>query len=248
MKINKTILTTLILLLILFFGCKKNNILTSSIYDINISTDTVLFDTLFTTIGSTTKRIKCYNNNNGIINISQINLQNGEDSPFRINVDGESGIVFKDLSILPGDSIFIFIEVTIDPNGSNLPLIVEDEIIFETNNNLNRVVLNAWGQDAYYHVNEIVQGIWSNDKPHVIYGVAAVGYPNIDSNLNLTIESGTKIHGHSNAVLFIYKSSLNVNGNISSLLFSNKIEQKIIYFTLLTLFLVSGEVFIFLAL
>ena len=167
-------------------------------------------------LGLLLKRIKCYNNNNGIINISQINLLNGEDSPFRINVDGESGVVFKDLSILPGDSIFIFIEVTIDPNGSNLPLIVEDKIIFETNNNINKVVLNAWGQDAYYHVNEIVQGIWSNDKPHVIYGVAAVGYPNIDSNLNLTIESGTKIHGHSNAVLYIYKSSLNVNGNISN--------------------------------
>ena len=97
MKINKTILTTLILLLILFFGCKKNNILTSSIYDINISADTVLFDTLFTTIGSTTKRIKCYNKNNGIINISQVNLQNGENSPFRINVDGESGVIFKNL-------------------------------------------------------------------------------------------------------------------------------------------------------
>ena len=92
------------------------------------------------------------------------------------------------------------------------------------------------GQDAYYHVNEIVQGIWSNDKPHVIYGVAAVGYPNIDSNLNLTIESGTEIHGHSNAVLYIYKSSLNVNATFLTLLFSNKIEQKIIYFTLLILF------------
>ena len=216
MKINKIIVIAISVLITLFFGCKKNNILTSSIYDINVSIDTVLFDTLFTTIGSTTKRIKCYNNNDGIINISQINLLNGEDSPFRINVDGESGVVFKDLSILPGDSIFIFIEVTIDPNGSNLPLIVEDKIIFETNNNINKVVLNAWGQDAYYHVNEIVQGIWSNDKPHVIYGVAAVGYPNIDSNLNLTIESGTKIHGHSNSVLYIYKSSLNVNGNISN--------------------------------
>ena len=220
MKINKTIVITLLSLITLFFGCKKNNILTSSIYDINISVDTVLFDTLFTTIGSTTKRIKCYNNNNGIINISQINLLNGEDSPFRINVDGASGVTFEDLSILPGDSIFIFIEVTIDPNGTNLPLIVEDEIIFETNNNISKVVLNAWGQDAYYHVNEIVQGIWSNDKPHVIYGVAAVGYPNIDSNLSLTIEPGTKIHGHSNAVDPIVVKSVSNNTVSTEILIS----------------------------
>lgn len=214
MKIHNNILLITLILIILFCGCKKENILTNNIYDINISNDSVLFDTLFTTIGSTTKRIKCFNNNNGSINISKISLLNGEESPFRINVDGESGITFNDILILPGDSIFIFIEVTIDPNGANMPLIVEDEIIFETNNNIKKVILNAWGQDAYYHVNEIVQGIWSNDKPHVIYGVAAVGYPNIDSNLNLTIQSGTKIHGHSNAVLYVYKSSINVNGNI----------------------------------
>ena len=87
------------------------------------------------------------------------------------------GVLFNDLTLNSYDSIYIFIEVTIDPNGTNLPLIVEDEIQLETNGNIKKVVLNAWGQDAYFHVNEIVQGLWTNDKPHVIYGVAAVGYP-----------------------------------------------------------------------
>ncbi|MCH1613271.1 MAG: hypothetical protein L7S72_08240, partial [Flavobacteriales bacterium] len=214
MKSNQFIISLLILLLSLF-GCNKDNILKGSSYDINTSTDTVLFDTLFTTIGSTTKRVKCYNNNNGTINISQIRLLSGENSQFRINVDGEAGVLFEDIAIKGGDSIFLFIEVTIDPNGTNLPLVVEDEIIFETNGNTKKIVLNAWGQDAYFHVNEIVQGTWSNDKPHVIYGVAAVGYPNTDSNLNLVIEAGTKIHGHANSVLYVYKSSIMVNGNIN---------------------------------
>ena len=214
MKSNQFIISLLILLLSLF-GCNKDNILKGSSYDINTSTDTVLFDTLFTTIGSTTKRVKCYNNNNGTINISQIRLLSGENSQFRINVDGEAGVLFEDIAIKGGDSIFLFIEVTIDPNGTNLPLVVEDEIIFETNGNTKKIVLNAWGQDAYFHVNEIVQGTWSNDKPHVIYGVAAVGYPKTDSNLNLVIEAGTKIHGHANSVLYVYKSSIMVNGNIN---------------------------------
>ena len=214
MKSNQFIISLVILLLSLF-GCNKDNILKGSSYDINTSTDTVLFDTLFTTIGSTTKRVKCYNNNNGTINISQIRLLSGENSQFRINVDGEAGVLFEDIAVKGGDSIFLFIEVTIDPNGTNLPLVVEDEIIFETNGNTKKIVLNAWGQDAYFHVNEIVQGTWSNDKPHVIYGVAAVGYPNTDSNLNLVIEAGTKIHGHANSVLYVYKSSIMVNGNIN---------------------------------
>ena len=197
-------------------SCKKNNLLTNSNFNIETSTDTILFDTLFTTIGSTTKRFKCYNPNSGSININNISLQNGINSPFRINIDGESGVLFKDITILAGDSVFIFVEVTIDPNGNSLPLVVEDKIIFETNGNSIKIVLNAWGQDAYFHVNEIVQGIWTNDKPHVIYGVAAVGYPSLDSNLTLTIEEGTKIHGHSNAVLYVYKSTLNVNGSFNN--------------------------------
>ena len=159
MKSNKFIIPLLILLLSLF-GCNKDNILNGSSYDINTSTDTVLFDTLFTTIGSTTKRIKCYNNNNGTINISRIRLLSGENSQFRINVDGEAGVLFEDIAIKGRDSIFLFIEVTIDPNGTNLPLVVEDEIIFETNGNTKKIVLNALGQDAYFHVNEIVQGTW----------------------------------------------------------------------------------------
>jgi len=84
--------------------------------------------------------------------------------------------------------------------------------MFFTNGNTQKVVLNAWGQDAYFHVNEIVDGIWTNDKPHVIYGIAAVGYPGLDSNLTLNIESGTKVHSHANARLLVYKSSLFVDG------------------------------------
>ena len=76
--------------------------------------------------------------------------------------------------------------------------------------------MNAWGQDAHFHVNELVEGTWSNDKPHVIYGIAAVGYPSLDSNKTLTIEAGTKVHGHANATLYIYKSSLVVNGTVNS--------------------------------
>ena len=197
-----------------FVNCRKQNLLTSSSSRLDFSNDTILFDTIFTTIGSTTKYFKIYNNNNGKINVSSIQLANGTNSPFRINVNGDAGVNFENIELETGDSMFVFVEVTIDPNNSNNPLVVEDSILFLTNGNQQKVVLNAWGQDAYFHVNELVEGIWSNDKPHVIYGVAAVGYPSLDSNKTLIIEAGTTIHGHSNAVLYVYKSALQVNGTL----------------------------------
>ena len=109
--------------------------------------------------------------------------------------------------------MFIFV-VTIDLMDK-ISSVVEDKIIFNTNGNEHQVVLNAWGQDAYFHVNELVEGQWLNDKPHVIYGVAAVGFPNLDSGKTLSIDPGTTIHGHANSVLYVYKSSLEVNGTLN---------------------------------
>ena len=215
---NKSIYTLLIGIITLiiclnFVNCRKQNILTNSSAMLSFSEDTILFDTIFTTIGSTTKYYKIYNNNNGPINISSINLANGTDSQFRINVNGDAGVQFENIELETGDSMFIFIEVTIDPNNTSSPLIVEDSILFLTNNNVQKTVLNAWGQDAYFHVNEVLtqDETWNNDKPHVIYNYCAV-----DENNTLTIPEGTTIHGHPNSILYIYKSSLQVNGTLNN--------------------------------
>ena len=215
MKNKIVILSIVCFVVIIIQSCQKNEHLTGGQYNVSTSTDTLLFDTIFTTIGSTTKHFKCYNNYNGVLKISSLHLAMETNSPYRINVDGKSGVLFEEIELLPGDSIFIFVEVTIDPNGQNLPLVVEDKIIFNTNGNEHQVVLNAWGQDAYFHVNELVEGQWLSDKPHVIYGVAAVGFPNLDSGKTLSIDPGTTIHGHANSVLYVYKSSLEVNGTLN---------------------------------
>lgn len=190
-------------------SCKKNKLLSGSKYQLEFSQDTVLFDTIFTTIGSTTRYFKIYNHHNGILKISNVTLSQGTSSPFRINVDGEPGVSFSDIEIEPNDSLFVFVEVTIDPNNGTNPLVVEEFIRFNTNGNEQSVVLNAWGQDAYFHVKEIISSdeTWNNDKPHVIYNYCAV-----DSAVSLTIPAGTRVHGHSGSVLYVYKGSLHVNG------------------------------------
>lgn len=175
--------------------------------NLDFSADTVVFDTVFTTIGSTTKRLKIYNNSNRNLRIDEIELMGGENSPFRINVDGLSGTRFSELEIEGNDSLWIFIEVTLDPNGGSLPLIVEDSIRFQTNGVDQHVILAAWGQDAYFYNNEFTSGTWQNDKPHVIYGYAAV-----PEGQTLTIPAGTDIYLHNNSLIYVFKGALNIQG------------------------------------
>lgn len=207
----KQITFILTLFILLFSSCKKDKNFTKDHLD--FSKDTVLFDTVFTTIGSTTKNFKIYNYNNQAINIEEIELMGGTNSPFRINVDGIASDFLTDVEIPANDSLFTFVEVTLSVNNASNPLVISDSIRFRTNGLDQFVNLDVWGQDAYFHANELTDGLWQNDKPHVLYGTVAVGFPDLDSNLNLTIPAGTQVYCHKNAQLIVYKSSINIQGN-----------------------------------
>lgn len=193
-------------------SCKKGFKLSSG--NLAFSADTIFFDTVFTTIGSTTKNFKFYNNDNRTLLVEEIELVGGSSSPFRINVDGVAADKVENIEIEGGDSLYVFVEVTLDPNGGVLPMVIEDQIRFRTNGKDQYVKLVAWGQDAYFHYSyissgifDLNEGIWPNDKPHVIYGAAF-----IDSAKSLTIQAGTDIYLHKNAILYNYKGSLNIQG------------------------------------
>ncbi|MFT4602829.1 MAG: hypothetical protein ACI857_003016 [Arenicella sp.] len=207
----KVILIISALIIIAFSSCKKDLIFTQDHLD--FSKDTVLFDTVFTTIGSTTKRLKIYNHNSQPINIEEVELMGGATSPFRINLDGVAADYHTEIEIPANDSLFVFVEVTLQVNSATNPLIIMDSIRFKTNGLNQYVNLDVWGQDAYFHNDEVVSGTWMNDKPHVLYNTVAVGFPGIDSNLNLTIQAGTQIYGHKNSQLIVYKSSLDIQGS-----------------------------------
>jgi hypothetical protein len=193
-------------------SCKKNNLLSKK--NLEFSVDTLVFDTVFTTIGSTTKQFKIYNKESKTVRIDQIELMGGQNSPFRMNVDGNIGTSLSNIRIESKDSLFVFVEVTLDINSQTLPMIVEDSIRFRTNGKDQYVKLAVWGQDMYFHYSnfqaeifDFNEGIWPNDKPHVIYGAAIV-----DSAKTLTIQAGTQVHLHKNSVFYVYKSTLNIVG------------------------------------
>ena len=217
--------TVSILLTVLVFGlllsemsCKKDEFTNSSSAKLDFSTDTVLFDTVFTTVGSATEVFTIFNRNDQPVKVSSIRIAGGTSSLFRINVDGISGSSFTDIEIGANDSIFVFSEVTVDPNNQNTPLVVSDSILFETNGNLQKVNLVAWGQDAYFHRATdggsaffVCNENWNNDKPHVIYGLALV-----DSGCILNINAGANVHLHPGSSLIVLSSgTLRVNGTIA---------------------------------
>ncbi len=202
-------------------SCHKDPIITASSAKLNFSEDSVLFDTVFTTLGSTTKQFKIYNRNSKSIIISSIKLGLGNNSMFRLNVNGVPGKSFTNIELSGKDSIFIFVEVTVDPNNVNTPFIVTDFVVFETNGNIQNVNLVAFGQNAHYIrpnnfpknglPNYYVLGCnttWNDSLPYVVYGFAVV-----DSLCNLTITKGTKIYFYKNSGLWVFKGgTLKVNG------------------------------------
>ncbi len=208
-------------------SCNKDESFADGNISLKFSKDAILFDTLFSTIGSSTYTLLVSNKEDKPVNISQIFIAGGANSPFRMNVDGVSGYKHSDVEIAANDSMYIFVEVTIDPNSGIGPMLVTDSIIFELNGNIQDVDLIAYGIDAYFILpNRSIEGLpdfnivagegvnttWTNDKPIVIYGYAVV-----DSTGSLTIEEGTKIYFHTGGGLWIYKGgNIKVNGTINN--------------------------------
>jgi len=138
-------------LLVIVFSCKKENIVSLEGSFLSFSTDTLLFDTVFTTVGSATRYLKIYNNYDSDITINSIELGKQSTSSFRLNIDGEADDAIENTLLRSNDSLYIFAEVTIDPNNLNSALIETDSIVFTYENQTQYVNLTAWGRDAYFH-------------------------------------------------------------------------------------------------
>ncbi|AOW20296.1 hypothetical protein [Urechidicola croceus] len=226
-------------ILILLASCRDDFETIPSSGDLSFSKDTIYLDTVFTNIGSSTYNLKVYNKSGNDINIPRIELGLGENSNYRLNVDGVPGKSFQDVEILAKDSLYIFVETTIDYNNVTDPLYI-DEILFDNGENLQDVHLVTLVQDAnFLFPSKNAQGIietislgtdsegesidiqgfylddnttFTDEKPYVIYGYLAV-----PEDKTLTIEAGTKLHFHANSGLIVDKNaSLKINGELEN--------------------------------
>ena len=206
----KTLLLFLIAVSVIF-SCKKNDFIKSPDAVLSFSTDSLKFDTVFTSVGSVTKSFKIINNNKQKI-LADVKLIGGINSSFKTNIDGEATPQKTNLEIPAEDSIYVFVTLQINPTTQNLPFIVSDSISVKFNNNERFIQLEGFGQNANFLRNQTISSntTWDNLLPYVILNGVKVA-----ENATLTIESGTKIFFHANSPMLV-DGTLLVNGQHSN--------------------------------
>ncbi|MEJ7769894.1 MAG: hypothetical protein WKF89_18895 [Chitinophagaceae bacterium] len=201
-----------ILLLLVFtssiLSCSKQKLISSRNARVSVSSDTLRFDTIFTSTGSVTQLFKIKNENDQRLNISNVTLMGGALSPFHMNVDGIPGTEAKNIEIEANDSIYVFVSVTLSAGNASLPFIVQDSIQIGFNGNKKYVQLETWGQNANFLRSRVISGAvtWTNDRPYVIIGGLL-----IDKNAVLTIDKGCRIYCHADSPIIV-DGTLQVNG------------------------------------
>lgn len=201
--------------------------------ELRFSADTLLFDTVFVALGSATYKIKIYNEQSHAVQINSIRLEKGNNSSFKLNVNGFSGNEVKEQTLAAGDSLYVFSTVTIDPNASLAPFVVEDRLIATLGDKEYSVPVVAYGQNARYIYDSVLTTqTWDNVLPYVIINNALV-----DKGQTLTLEAGCRVYVHPNSRLFV-DGTLKVNGTQKdSVVFqSDRIDRS--YFSYLDL---AGE-------
>ncbi|NPA68321.1 MAG: hypothetical protein GXO50_06890 [Chlorobi bacterium] len=195
----------IIIIFTLIIACNKDDKLQTGTVNLLFSRDTVFFDTVFSGIGSDTRYFKVKNPYDLPVNINKIYLEKGDESKFKININGIPENYTENTIIDAGDSIYVFVEVLINTDEDNIT--EEDKIIFDTGENSQNVKLLAIGTDVHFLNDSLINSqTWINDKPYLIYNSVAVA-----ENQTLTIEEGTHIYSHKDS-RFIIAGTLKVNG------------------------------------
>lgn len=215
---------------IAMLSCEKKQMLTSG-GELRFSADTLLFDTVFTSLGSATYKIKIYNPQNQPVTISSVRLEKGDKSPFKLNVNGIPGNNVADQELAANDSLYVFSIVHIDPTAANTPFVVQDRLIATLNGREFSVPVIAYGQNAHYIFDSLIETdqVWENDKPYVIINNAWV-----NEGSTLTIKPGCRIYAHANSRLFIDGRLIAEGTKSDSIIFqSDRIDRS--YFSYLDL-------------
>lgn len=244
MKRILTFITT-ISILILWSSCRKDFHFDQSTGNLQFSKDTVYLDTVFTNIGSSTYNLKVYNRSDSDIVIPTVRLSQGQNSNYRLNVDGMAGKEFENIELLAKDSMFVFIETTFDIQSvvaADNQFLYTDAIEFDSGSNLQKVELVTLVKDAVFiYPNRNSQGIIETltfdvdgdgmDDETTLQGrflenseltftnekpYVIYGYASVDEGQTLTIEAGARVHFHANSGLLVTNNaSLKVNGQLS---------------------------------
>ncbi len=218
-----------------FGGCFSEDFVPAEGDILHVSLDTIRFDTVFTTIGSVTKSFTVKNNSSQNVIVDRI-FTNPRGGMFRMNVDGVSTNDASDIRILANDSIYVFVEVTVNPDADLTvsPYIIEESIIVDYSERRKTVILEAFGQNANYISPKEARGsllrlscnngvvIWDDPKPYIVNGILFI------DSCTVVVPPGARVFTHGGqfvlngslvndgALIFLPTASLQVLGTIEN--------------------------------
>ena len=205
---DKVKLCLLALLLCVMTGCQDDDSFSTNVSNIlSFSADTVKLDTVFSAVPTTTRTFWVHNESGDGIRCTNIRLERGNQSGFRVNVDGvylgsESGYQASEVEIRKGDSIRVFVELTSPVNGRNKPWLVEDNLLFLLESGVTQKVnLNAYSWDAikYRNLHITNDTTLTGDRPIIVYGKLTV-----EEHATLTLAAGTTLYFHDGGGIDVY--------------------------------------------
>ena len=200
------------LMILLWVACENDDSFsTSTGLRLTFSVDTLHMDTIFSRIPSTTYAFWVHNFNDDGIRISTVKLKRGNQSGYRVNVDGvyldnSNGSQTNNLEIRRKDSLLVFVELTAPETRQKEPLLVEDDLLFALESGTEqKVCLRAWSWDAQriYDMQIKNDTVIESDKPLIIYGTLQV-----NKGVKLTLRN-TDLYFHDGA-------GMNVDGQLET--------------------------------
>ena len=173
---------------------------------LTFSVDTLQMDTVFSRTPSSTYAFWVHNQNDDGIRLSMVKLRRGNQSGFRVNVDGvyldnSNGSQTSDVEIRRNDSILVFVELTATETRQTEPQLVEDDLLFLLESGTEqKVCLQAWAWDARKLYDPVItnDSVLESDIPLVIYGDMMV-----NEGATLTIRN-TTLYFHDGSGLDVY--------------------------------------------
>lgn len=184
-------------------GCKPREEQLQTSGGLEFSTDTVKFDTVFTTLRTVTQRLWVYNRNPRAVTVDLISLDNPSTSPYTLLINGDLKQTATGVLVRGQDSLLLLVRAQLKDNGQNglaKAYVQQEYLNFSTNGQQQRVLLRSFGQNIYLHQHTRLpcNAVWTNDRPHVLYDTVLVPL-----GCTLRLRPGTRVYAHAGAVLLV---------------------------------------------
>ena len=193
-------------LLLFCVSCNDDDTFTTSPANVlSMPFDTLKMDTIFAKIPAASKDFWIYNYSGDGIRCASVRLQKGNQSGFRVNVDGiylgeKTGYQTSEIEVRNNDSIRVFVEATSPDNGSDIYKEMDDKLIFRLESGVEQVInLNAFAWKADVVRNFEVKSDTTIDTSASGSALVVYGGIRVHPEATLTLAPGTTIFFHDDA-------------------------------------------------